>query len=429
MACVINILLAAAMQEPGPDGMRRSRWAVVRSSYRYLKSTTLKTWFDWVPSHMGNLRQADSPMTHHIMIGDIDLEVMFFPLRDEDDVSALLSLELTGCWFNECREVPFQIIKDAMGRCGRFPPKRDVEATYPMALMDTNPPGLKHWIPTMYAEKCKQFPDEYKYFIQPSGRGEHAENVDNLPTNYYQNLVRDNDPEWCSVYVDGNDGDPISADRIYKKFKPDIHIKNDLVPVKEVPIDIGVDIGLSPGVVFGQELPNGSWMILDELTGADYHIQDLCNAVRMKWDQEFRGHAPGKGTFDPAGKARNPLSPNLQTSWQLLEQFLPMFNWQPAYTNNPFERWQAVNNLLGRVNGIVVGGNCSMLIDGFNGGYKFRKTRGGEILELAEKNEYSNPHDALQYLILGGAYSAFEVPRESQIWTPDEDLQLEVPRY
>ena len=45
-ACVLEILRRAKMQVPGPDGIRRSRWAIIRNSYPELKSTTLKTWAD-----------------------------------------------------------------------------------------------------------------------------------------------------------------------------------------------------------------------------------------------------------------------------------------------------------------------------------------------------------------------------------------------
>ncbi len=47
--CVIEILRRAQAQVPGPDGMRRSRWAVVRNSYGQLKDTTIKTFHDWFP--------------------------------------------------------------------------------------------------------------------------------------------------------------------------------------------------------------------------------------------------------------------------------------------------------------------------------------------------------------------------------------------
>ena len=48
-ACVMEIVRRAHAQAPGPDGIRRSRWAVVRNSYGQLKDTTIRTFHDWFP--------------------------------------------------------------------------------------------------------------------------------------------------------------------------------------------------------------------------------------------------------------------------------------------------------------------------------------------------------------------------------------------
>lgn len=51
--CVMEILKRAKAQKPGPDGIRRSRWAVIRNTYPELKTTTIKTWHQWVPPSIG----------------------------------------------------------------------------------------------------------------------------------------------------------------------------------------------------------------------------------------------------------------------------------------------------------------------------------------------------------------------------------------
>ena len=45
-ACVNEVLRKIHDQRPGPDGVRRSRWAVVRNTYPELKTTTIQTWKD-----------------------------------------------------------------------------------------------------------------------------------------------------------------------------------------------------------------------------------------------------------------------------------------------------------------------------------------------------------------------------------------------
>ena len=43
VACVMEIMRRAQQQRPGADGIKRSRWAVIRNTYGELRDTTLKT--------------------------------------------------------------------------------------------------------------------------------------------------------------------------------------------------------------------------------------------------------------------------------------------------------------------------------------------------------------------------------------------------
>ena len=109
-ACVIKILTLCVKQHKGPDGMRRSRWAVVRNTKEQLKDTTLRTWLDWLPPN-SSLTVSDGwgqwkevERTFYLEFDDVRAEILFRALDKPEDVSKLLSLELTGAWFNECRE-------------------------------------------------------------------------------------------------------------------------------------------------------------------------------------------------------------------------------------------------------------------------------------------------------------------------------------
>ena len=139
VACCIEIFRRAAEQEPGKDGIRRTKWAVIRNTNPELRTTTIATWLQWFPEDQwGNFRWSP-PFTHKIRKGDIDLEVLFLPLDTPDDVKKLLSLELTGVWINEAREVPKAIVDGATSRVGRFPSKKDgASPTWNGVIMDTN---------------------------------------------------------------------------------------------------------------------------------------------------------------------------------------------------------------------------------------------------------------------------------------------------
>lgn len=51
--CNMEFLRRATEQTPGPDGLRRTRFAAVRNTYRELEDTTRKTFETWVPAGLG----------------------------------------------------------------------------------------------------------------------------------------------------------------------------------------------------------------------------------------------------------------------------------------------------------------------------------------------------------------------------------------
>lgn len=145
VACCIEIFRRALLQKPNEDGKRRSRWAVIRNTNPQLRTTTIKTWLDWFPeSDWGNFRWS-VPFTHHIKKGDLDVEVIFLALDRPEDVKKLLSLELTGIWVNEAREIPKSIIDACTMRVGRFPSMKDGGPSWYGVICDTNAPEEDHW--------------------------------------------------------------------------------------------------------------------------------------------------------------------------------------------------------------------------------------------------------------------------------------------
>ena len=138
--------------EKGPDGIRKSRWAIIRNTNPQLRTTTIKTWLDWFPEEDWGKFLWSVPYTHHIQKNDIDLEVIFLALDRPEDVKKLLSLELTGIWVNEAREIPKSIIDACTMRVGRYPSMKDGGCTWTGVICDTNAPEEDHWWPIMSGE-------------------------------------------------------------------------------------------------------------------------------------------------------------------------------------------------------------------------------------------------------------------------------------
>ncbi len=234
---VEQIMIKAVQQKPSPvDGIKYSRWAVVRNSYPMLKTTTIKTWLDLFPeATFGNLLWTP-PITHHIRLparGDaagIDCEIIFLALDQPKDVRKLLSLELTGAWVNEARELPKAVIDGLTHRVGRYPTKRDGGATWHGIIMDTNPMDDDHWWHRVAEKEPITGKYAWKFFKQPGGvievakedlpenpeandhifasgkwwrLNEKAENVNNLPAGYYMQQLAGKNLDWIRCYAQG----------------------------------------------------------------------------------------------------------------------------------------------------------------------------------------------------------------------------------
>ncbi len=205
--CVIEILRRAAQQAPGPDGVRRSRFAIIRNTYSQLRDTTRKTFEKWVPHWLGVWHEQSFTWTGEWMDGDgprakmVQCEVLFRALDRPEDTKKLLSLELTGAYINEAREIPKHVVDVLENRIGRYPAMSDGGVTWSGIWMDTNPWHAGHWGAKLFSKQLAG----YEMFRQPGGRSPQAENVENLPPGYYERLCSGKDSEYIRVYVDGED--------------------------------------------------------------------------------------------------------------------------------------------------------------------------------------------------------------------------------
>ncbi|WP_242394841.1 phage terminase large subunit [Anaeromyxobacter oryzisoli] len=207
-ACVIELLRRAMRQAPGPDGVRRSRWVVIRNTYSQLRDTTRKTFEEWVPAEIGSWNEQAFTWVGEWSDGEhpVHCEVLFRSLNRPEDVKKLLSLELTGAYVNESREIPKAVVDVLEQRVGRFPAKKSGGPTWSGIWMDTNPWAKQHWgykLFTLHQGVREEDRDLYELFEQPGGRSPEAENLENLPPGYYDRLVVGKDAEWIKSYVDG----------------------------------------------------------------------------------------------------------------------------------------------------------------------------------------------------------------------------------
>lgn len=406
-ACVMELLRRASMQQPAADGVRRVRFAIIRNTYGELKTTTLNTWRQWCPTEMGDFNQA-GPIVHRVRSEGLDLEVLFLALDREEDQRKLLSLELTAAWINEAREVPKGILDTLTGRVGRYPPQRDGGATWAGILLDTNPCDVEHWLYRL-AEVEKLA--DWAFFRQPGGvvrdsdvwvPNPDAENLANLPAGYYAKALAGKDDDWIRVYLAGEYGFVREGKPVFDTYRDSVHC-GSVEAVPKLPLLLGVDFGLTPAAVIAQRLPDGRWLVLDELVTEDCGVIRFAERLAAYLSQTYPGHHI-EGWGDPAGMARSQTDE--RTALELMREYTG-FPWRPAPSNDPTMRLEAVRATLGRLvdgrPGMLISQRCPVLRKGFAGGYCFKRgAYYGGFSDRPAKNQYSHVHDALQYVLLGG---------------------------
>jgi hypothetical protein len=288
-------------------------------------------------------------------------------------------------------------------------------ASWSGIMMDTNPPDNESWWYYMAQVEC---PEGWEFFRQPSGMSEEAENIHNLPKDYYKKLIPGKDPDWIKVYVDGEYGFVLEGQAVYPMFRDRTHVSPEvLVPAPGFSLMIGADFGLTPCAVIGQRLPGGQWYIIDEFITEDYGIKRFAEELTAYMEEHYPGFSVSVAVGDPSGDFRSPNSDD--TCIDILNNYTP-WKWKPASTNELTMRLEVVKNALNRmVDGnpaLLVSPKCRTIRKGFAGSYHYKTIKGGDgtrTHNVPDKNKFSHPHDALQYLLLGGGETGVVLNKKS----------------
>lgn len=398
--CVNEIFRRCCEMPRSKDGFRRSRWAVVRNTNQQLKTTTFATWKQWFPAgQVGTWKESEK--TFYIIVGDVRAEILFLPLDTPDDAQRLLSLELTGVFFNEAREIAPELITAAFSRLGRYPSKSQLKEPYWYGLiMDTNPPNEDSWLHDKF--EVEQ-PEGWEIFKQPGGLEPDAENRENLPDTYYEDMMNGATEDWIRVHVHGQYGHSMSGKPVFSEFNADFHVaKNPLKPIVSLdrPLIIGMDFGLTPACTINQQDLRGRFLTFAELTSENMGITRFLNdKLKPLLASKFPGH-PVIVIGDPAGSQRS------QTDERTVFEVLKAngFRVIPARTNSIAARISAVETLLaGQVEGgprHLIDPSCKTLIRAMKGGYRYKMKKTGEMEDSPEKNSYSHIADSHEYACL-----------------------------
>lgn len=483
-SCMKGPMHAAEYMPVCKDGWVRVKTLCVRETYRSFARTALESWYNlfpekhpWTVSHEGG---QDRPVVHTLQwqakrgadIVNIEFTLETGAIGDNDLETFAKGYEISCAWGNEYDLLPENTLPVFFQRCGRFPPKEliadselervskdgrsmmramglevsDNEPVLPRIVWgDLNPPDVDHpAYLTPFGEASKPGTivsgntAGWTGFWQPGGLSPNAENRIGKPRSSYQleeqtskdkNLVR---RMVHSLPAYAKDGRPVYEDY----FDQTRHVADEpIVPVPGWGLTIGIDGGGSPAATIGQPTTFGGDRLLAEVvadpgTGPTRFALMIVSVLA----QQFPG-LPVIGAWgDPS-------------AWYGADKQTDEFHWmntfmqaagfvvQPAPSNEPAIRQEAVKHMLGMSidgarPGYLIDPRCKKMIGGYSAHYKLsKKNSSNETDKLAVvKNDYSHPHDAEQYRILGRIGIAALVKLSQQAVLPGGVVNLQQQR-
>lgn len=406
-------------QAPGPDGLRRTRWAIVRNTLSQMRQTVLQDVVNWL-GPVANYKVSDNVI--QIRVRDIYSDWYLIPLDDPENQNRLLSLQLTGAWLNEFIELDPDLVPPIAGRLNRYPSAAQGGATWAGMVGDSNMPNAgSRW----HEHLDLKVPEDWGVHFQPGGLSPGAENLNYLaqssrtlalPMNhperieagleYYRRLQRQHAGNWVKRYVHAQFGDDPDGTAVFREsFNRDFHVaKEALIPSTGLPLTIGQDFGRNPCALICQMNHRGQLMVLQEVVsenmGLELHIASRLRPYLVN-DERFMN----KRTIvvgDPAGMAGNELTE--ANCFTTLER--EGFHAFPAPTNLVEPRLAAVEAMLSTATGgrpglIICPKGCPQLVQALHSKYLFARRKDGEARPKPDKKHpWSDLADALQYVCL-----------------------------
>jgi hypothetical protein len=413
-SCIMELLNAIDSQAPDRNGVRRSRWVAVRNTFPDLHNTTIRDFRAWTdPMGVGTFLQGGNKppqwsCKYRRPDGTIvQAEVIFLAFDLPDDEKKARGLQLTGVWLNETKELSQINISMLMGRVGRYPGMIVPDARYHV-IGDSNAPDRDHYLARFALDNC---PKGWDIFVQPGavlrigGKwvvNAQAENLSNLPPDYYLNNLEGRKESWirqnlANEFVYHADGRPV-----HPTFNESLHVC-PVQPLAGISLAVGIDFGRTPAATIWQRQPNGAWFGLNELATVNTSAHTFGGLLRKFLNAEYPGfelHLWGDPSGDSQAQTRD------ETPFEML--LAHQLEVLPAPTNDFESRVTALDtNLALLVDGrpaVQIDPKCRILIRGLAGAYQYKRVKiSGEdrFHDKPIKDATSHVVESAHYALLG----------------------------
>jgi len=396
---------------------RLTRFIAVRNTYSELFSTTIKDYLE-IHGELGEFKQGSKePPTHRPLFeledGTIvESEVIFIAFDRPDHVKKARGHQATWIWLNEVKELSKSVIDMLDLRHGRYPSRKEgVVCTQHGMLGDTNAPDEDHWY-YKHAEEIK--PEGWKFHKQPGGVtgragawkvNPNAENIHNLPPDYYKRGMSGKTDDWIKVNLANEYGFVSEGKPVHPYYVDSVHcLDMDFEPNKTDPIILGFDFGRTPACAFTQKQSiYNRWVVFDEFTSENVSAASFAPAVKKYIEENYKGYT-FRGWGDPSGNNRGQGTDD--TPFQILQG--AGITCYPTADNNPMLRRASLEEPIkelcmdGKPRFILLP-KAKMIRKGLQGGFCYRRimVTGEKYTDEPDKNEYSHPVEALEYALYG----------------------------
>lgn len=433
---------AVMMPRSTVDGWRRYKLLATRETYRQLWATTIPSYLEQFPKHMGDWSGGrGAPVKHVIQFDDGNGPIEFtteFMAFGDDVIASMRGIQTTDLWLNEADTNPLDVLTVGMGRIDRWPGLRHF-AGYPAELQgygqivcDFNAPDEDNWSFGVFhdeAQKAKVLEQinegregkaalvSIEFFNQPGYGQPGCENLQNLSPGYYpkqiaaMRLAGRGDQIDRLVYnkiVYLRAGDPVFG----REFNRRIHVaEEDLQPEPGVPLIIGLDQGFKGAATIWQFIEPFHWIGLAELHFPKERLMaaEFGRRLAELLDRRFPNVQVEGGWGDMAGEHGASQAADENATWNRLVARAAGIRIRPQKigTNRIQPRLEAVRAALefmhGGRPGLILSPSMKFMIRGFEARYVWTEEvdASGDKRKVPDKRlTEANVMDSAQYAFL-----------------------------